>query len=80
VTLVHQQDEAPLGTRKQQFAAPYLIKELINDEGDGFYKVINNGSARSTRPATDPILSALAEFLAFTQHMFNITNAVRCTG
>ncbi|KAJ7855087.1 hypothetical protein B0H13DRAFT_1454311, partial [Mycena leptocephala] len=48
----------------------YLVEEVIDEEQDGFYKFINNGSAVPLPlPATDPSLSVLAEFLAFGQHV-----------
>ncbi|KAJ6586225.1 hypothetical protein B0H10DRAFT_2198072 [Mycena sp. CBHHK59/15] len=66
VALVHQQDAGPLGNKKATICRSYLIEE----EHSGFYKFINNGSAVPVPlPAAVPSLSALAEFLAFTQHV-----------
>ncbi|KAJ6607727.1 hypothetical protein B0H10DRAFT_2439417 [Mycena sp. CBHHK59/15] len=47
-----------------------FMQELIDEERNGFYKFINNDSAVPVLlPAAVPSLSALAEFLAFTQHV-----------
>lgn len=69
VAVVHQQVAAPLA-KNSTICRSYLIEELINEEQDGFYKFINNASAIPVQlPAAHPSLSALAEFLSFTQHV-----------
>ncbi|KAJ6576294.1 hypothetical protein B0H10DRAFT_2345696 [Mycena sp. CBHHK59/15] len=60
----------PLGNKKATICRSYLIEKLIDEERNGFYKFINNDSAVPVLlPAAVPSLSALAEFLAFTQHV-----------
>ncbi|KAJ6459611.1 hypothetical protein C8R45DRAFT_1109479 [Mycena sanguinolenta] len=46
----------------------YLIKEFIDEGQDGFHKFLNNGSAVPLL-SKDNSVSALAEFLSFTQHV-----------
>ncbi|KAJ7802808.1 hypothetical protein B0H14DRAFT_3779136 [Mycena olivaceomarginata] len=48
----------------------YLLEEVIDEGKDGFHKLINNGDAMPVpRMTADPSLSALAEFISFTQHV-----------
>ncbi|KAJ6617726.1 hypothetical protein B0H10DRAFT_2434264 [Mycena sp. CBHHK59/15] len=47
-----------------------FVEELIDEEHDGFYKFINNGSAVPLLlPTADKSVAAAAEFLSFTQHV-----------
>ncbi|KAJ6613391.1 hypothetical protein B0H10DRAFT_2222304 [Mycena sp. CBHHK59/15] len=47
-----------------------LFTLLIDEEHDGFYKFINNGSAVPLLlPTADKSVAAVAEFLSFTQHV-----------
>ncbi|KAJ7732785.1 hypothetical protein DFH07DRAFT_780805 [Mycena maculata] len=67
VALVHEAGTGP-NSSKFSICRSYLVEELINEEDDGFYKYINNGSA-PLPPTANKSLSDLAEFLAFTQHV-----------
>lgn len=70
VAIVHQAIAAPLAHNKSSIFRSYLIEEFINEENNGFYKFINNGSAVPVQlPSADGTLSVLAEFLSFTQHV-----------
>ncbi|KAJ7155639.1 hypothetical protein C8R46DRAFT_1351910, partial [Mycena filopes] len=68
VVLVHQQLNGPLAPISSSICRSYLVEELIDEQEDGFHKFINNGSA-TPLPSTDASVSAMAEFLSFTQHV-----------
>ncbi|KAJ7759726.1 hypothetical protein DFH07DRAFT_772058 [Mycena maculata] len=70
VALVHEAGTGP-NSSKFSICRSYLVEELINEEDDGFYKYITNGSAVPfpLPPTANKSLSDLTEFLAFTQHV-----------
>ncbi|KAJ6568516.1 hypothetical protein B0H19DRAFT_1348962 [Mycena capillaripes] len=68
VAVVHRQITGPVTASTSTLCRTYLIEELIDEQKDGFYKFINNSSAVPL-PSMNESVSALAEFLSFTQHV-----------
>ncbi|KAJ6470314.1 hypothetical protein C8R45DRAFT_937223 [Mycena sanguinolenta] len=68
VAIVHQQLSGSAVPVSSTICRSYLIEELIDEGQDGFHKFLNNGSAVPL-PSMNKSVSALAEFLSFTQHV-----------
>ncbi|KAJ7146838.1 hypothetical protein C8R44DRAFT_600608, partial [Mycena epipterygia] len=70
VAVVYEQLNGPIVHGKSTICRSYLLEEVIDEQTDGFHKFINNGDAMPVpHITTNPALSALAEFLSFTQHV-----------
>ncbi|KAJ7027069.1 hypothetical protein C8F04DRAFT_1267360 [Mycena alexandri] len=57
-----------MATSTSTLCCTYLIEELIDEQKDGFYKFINNGSAVPLPSMNESVL-AFTEFLSFAQHV-----------
>ncbi|KAJ6592872.1 hypothetical protein B0H19DRAFT_919391, partial [Mycena capillaripes] len=68
VAILHERTTAP--SVRSLIRCSYLIEERIDEEHDGFYKFINNGSVVPLpQRTTDQSVSAEAVFLSFTQYV-----------
>ncbi|KAJ6618580.1 hypothetical protein B0H10DRAFT_1947434 [Mycena sp. CBHHK59/15] len=72
VAILYDRETGSVST-KSAIRRSYLVEELIDEEHDGFYKFINNGSAVPLLlPTADKSVAAVAEFY-HSRSMFNFT-------